>query len=603
MAGLTKFLIILIISVLFAAESPAQEGFSVKAIKFTGNKNISGDILAGQMNTIAAKFPGKLIFWKKSAEFSSFIFEDDLIRLTKYYQRNGFPNPEITWTTDNENNKNLTLHINIIEGKPVLADSVNFTFEGSKDASRILDSVKQVIPLKAGDRFRDEKIFETENIIRNSYRNRGYPFVKIDRDISFKEEKNLAMVNFNLIPGNKSFLGEIVIEGDSLVSQSYIRKHMEIGEGHIYSPAVLNKTQNDLFRLGLFRFVTVRSLTDSVRNDRIPVVIKIMEMPRWSFKAGAGYGTEDRIRLSLFMTRLNFMGGGRSLLVNAQHSYFTPLAIETKLIQPDLFFKSLDLIINPYYSKEREESYTAQRTGSAFTIQKKLSKSSAYLSYSFGFDKVNLTSETLIDEQLFLNEKNNIKSGFTIGFNRNSTNDLFAPTRGWKVNSTATVTGLGERSPYHYFRLAGDVSWLVPAGKTVMAYKLKGGVIQPFKGTDATPIEDRFLLGGAMSLRGWGRHQVSPVNESGDKTGGNTMLETGVEWRFPVAGIVSAALFSDIGNTWEKPWEFKLNNLLVNAGSGLRISTPVGPVRLDLATPVFEDKFRAQFYITIGNAF
>jgi outer membrane protein insertion porin family len=333
------------------------------------------------------------------------------------------------------------------------------------------------------------------------------------------------------------------------------------------------------------------------------VVIKILEMPRWSFKAGAGYGTEDRIRLSLLITRLNFMGGGRSLLVNAQHSYFTPFAIETKLIQPDLLLKNLDLIINPYYSKEREESYTAQRTGSAFTLQKKLNKSSAYFSYNFGFDRVTLASESLIEEQHSLNKKNNIKSGFTIGFNRNSTNDLFSPTRGWKVNSTATITGLGERSPYHYYRLAGDVSWLVPVGKTVMAYKLKGGVLQPFKGIDTTPVEDRFLLGGAMSLRGWGRHQISPVNESGDKTGGNSMLEAGVEWRFPVAGIFSAALFSDIGNAWADPWEFRLNNLLVSAGSGLRISTPAGPVRLDLATPVFEEKLRAQFFVTIGHAF
>jgi outer membrane protein insertion porin family len=425
----------------------------------------------------------------------------------------------------------------------------------------------------------------------------------VNREIDFKEKENLATVNFNITPGNRSFLGKIMIEGDSLISEKYIRNHIEISEGDIYSPAALNKTQNDLFRLGLFRFVTVRALTDSVKNDHIPIVIKILELPRWSFKAGAGYGTEDRIRLSLLITRLNFMGGGRSLIMNAHHSYFTPFAIETKLIQPDLFFKTTDLIINPYYSKEREESYTAERTGSAVTVQKNFNKSRAYISYSYGKDKVELASETLIDEELSSDKKCNTKSGFTLGFNRNSTNDMFYPTKGWKLNSTATITGLGERSLYHYFRLAGDVSWLIPVGKTVLAYKLKGGVIQPFKGKESTPIEDRFLLGGAMSLRGWGRHQISPVNESGDKTGGNSMLEAGAEWRFPIVGIFSAAVFSDIGNAWEKPWNFNLDNLLFNAGTGLRISTPVGPVRLDLATPIFENKFKAQFFITIGHAF
>jgi outer membrane protein insertion porin family len=604
MVRLIKLLLLLILPALIASGLSAQEGYKVKAIKFTGNDNIPGGVLAGQMNTSAVKFFEKLTFWKTKSKFSSFTFEGDMIRLHKYYQRNGFPDPEITYLFETDNNKKkLTITVNIDEGSAVLTDSVNFSFSGSNDPSYILDSLKQSLPLQSGRRFRDEHVFETENIIRNSYHSGGYPFIILERDIIYKEEENLATVNFNLIPGNKSYLGKIIIEGDTLVSRKYINNHIEINEGLQYSPAVLNKTRNDLFRLGLFRFVTVRALTDSVRDNHIPVLIKVMELPRWSFKAGAGYGTEDRIRLSLLMTRLNFMGGGRSLIVNAQHSYFTPFAIETKLIQPDLFFKNMDLIINPYYSKEREDSYTAERTGSAFTLQKTFSKNSAYITYNYGIDEVKLTSESLIDEEVSINEKNNIKSGFTLGFNRNSTNDLFSPVKGWKINSTATVTGPGKRSLYHYFRVTGDVAWLVPVGKSVLAYKLKGGVIQPLRKKESTPIEDRFLLGGAMSLRGWGRHQVSPVNEAGAKTGGNSMLEAGFEWRFPITGIFSAAVFSDIGNAWEKPWEFDLNNLLVNAGTGLRISTPVGPVRLDLATPVFENNFRPQFFITIGHAF
>jgi outer membrane protein insertion porin family len=604
MGRLIKFLLIMILSAFFANWVPAQEGFAVKAIEFKGNDNLSGELLSEQMNTRAATLLEKLTFWKKNTQFSSFTFEGDLLRLHKFYQRNGFPDPLITYDFNTDTNKKkLKIIIDVEEGQPVMVDSVNFSYSGSSEASKILDSIKQVLPLQAGKRFRDENVFETEDYIRNSYYNSGYPFIKLDRNIIYKEEKDLATINFNLLPGNKSYLGKISIEGDSLVSEKYINNHIDITEGRVYSPAALNRTQNDLFRLGLFRFVTVRAVPDSVKNGHIPVLIKVMELPRWSFKAGAGYGTEDRIRLSLLMTRLNFLGGGRSLLVNVRHSYFTPFAVETKLIQPDLLFKNTDLIINPYYSKEREESYIVERTGSAFTLQKKFKKNSAYISYNYGIDKVKLINESLIDEDALHRKNNNFKSGFTLGFNRNSTNDLFSPTRGWKINSTATVTGLGEKSLYHYYRLAGDISWLLPLGKTVMAYKFKGGVIQPLKESESTPVEDRFLLGGAMSLRGWGRHQISPVNEAGDKTGGNTMLEAGVEWRFPLAGIFSGAVFSDIGNTWEKPWDFNLNNLLFNAGTGLRISTPVGPVRLDLATPVFEDKFRAQFFITIGHAF
>ena len=144
MVRLTK-LLLLIISALFTTALPAQDGFSVITIKFNGNKNISAETLAKQMNTTPAKFPEKLIFWKKSAKFSSYTFEEDLIRLNKFYQRNGFPDPEITWKAETENNKEkLIITINITEGEPVMIHSVNFAFAESSHASDILDSVKKI---------------------------------------------------------------------------------------------------------------------------------------------------------------------------------------------------------------------------------------------------------------------------------------------------------------------------------------------------------------------------------------------------------------------------------------------------------------------------
>lgn len=589
----------------FATGLYAQEGFTVRDIKFAGNDSIPDEFLLSQMNTKPGTLKEKLIFWKRNNSFASFTFESDLIRLHKFYQRNGFPDSEITseYILDNKRKK-LDITINIMEGLPVIVDSVIYDYYGSSDASGILDTLKKELPLQSGIRFRDEKIFLTEESIRNNYFNRGYPYIELDKEIIYNGQNPKAKVNFRINPGKKSYLGEIIVEGDSLVTKKYISNHIEINRDRTFSPVTLNKIQNDLFRLGLFRFVTVRALTDSVRKDSIPVLIKVMELPRWSFKMGAGYGTEDRIRLSLLMTRLNFLGGGRSLIVKVQHSYFTPFAAEGKLIQPDLIMKNLDFIVNPYFSKEREESYTVQRRGSAFTFQKKIKHSSAYISYSYGKDIVNLSDSYQPDmDQENPDEKDNFKSGITLGFNRNSTNDLFSPTRGWKINSTATVMGLGNRSLHHYYRITGDISWLMPLGKSVIAYKIKGGVIQPVKGADSTPIEDRFLLGGAMSLRGWGRHQISPVNINGDKIGGNSMTEAGIEWRFPIVGIFSGAVFSDFGNTWENPWEVKFNDLLFNAGSGIRVNTPVGPVRLDLATPLFAGKLKTQFFITIGHAF
>ena len=40
--------------------------------------------------------------------------------------------------------------------------------------------------------------------------------------------------------------------------------------------------------------------------------------------------------------------------------------------------------------------------------------------------------------------------------------------------------------------------------------------------------------------------------------------------------------FLDLGNVWPDPWRLHLNDLRYDVGPGLRYSTPVGPLRIDL---------------------
>ena len=90
---------------------------------------------------------------------------------------------------------------------------------------------------------------------------------------------------------------------------------------------------------------------------------------------------------------------------------------------------------------------------------------------------------------------------------------------------------------------------------------------------------------------------------AGDKLGGNSMLEGSAELRFPLYRILSGVLFTDFGNIWLDSWDFKNRKLKYDLGLGLRVKTPVGPIRFDVATPIFDGKFNAQFFVTIGHAF
>ena len=590
----------------FILNASAQDNAIVNKIRFTGIDTLQKEILLTQMNTKARPFTGKLTFWKKTTRFSSFTFDEDLLQLKKYYQKNGFLDVSITSDLlPDKRNKKLDILIHIRKGTPISIGEINYSLTGTEANMQILESVKMILPLKTGNLFQDEKIITSENLIREKFNHEGFPFVKVKKSIHLNEKLHAANINFSVNPGNKSYFGEINLEGNSVINKAYILKHVELSKGEVFSQVKIEKTQEELFNMNLFRYVTIRAMLDSVNHDSVPISIHIKELPRWSVKIGVGYGTEDKIRTSILFKRLNFLGGGRTLSIKGQHSYFTPLSIESKFIQPDVWSKNLDFILNPFFSREREDSYEVDRLGTSVTFQKELTKkSAAYISYTFGKDKVDISKS---NDSLSIEDAgklNHNKSGVTLGYNLNTTNDIFSPEKGWKYEGTATYMGIGFNSQFHYYKIMTEIDYFHSLWKNVVfAGKIKTGIIEPTQGDSQSPIEDRFLMGGALSLRGWGRNQISPKNEAGSKLGGNSMMETSAEIRFPLYGIFSGTAFTDFGNSWLNSWEFKLNQLNYDAGLGLRVKTPVGPIRLDVASPLFEGKFRTQFFITIGHAF
>jgi len=126
------------------------------------------------------------------------------------------------------------------------------------------------------------------------------------------------------------------------------------------------------------------------------------------------------------------------------------------------------------------------------------------------------------------------------------------------------------------------------------------------------PASERFFAGGGTTVRGYAADTVGvpeTITSTGFPIGGDATVILNAELRFPVAGPIGAVLFTDGGNVFLRANDLDLTNLLGSAGTGIRVKTPVGSLRLDVAFP-FERRFVGNtrergfsFHFSIGQAF
>ena len=105
------------------------------------------------------------------------------------------------------------------------------------------------------------------------------------------------------------------------------------------------------------------------------------------------------------------------------------------------------------------------------------------------------------------------------------------------------------------------------------------------------PIYERFFAGGTYTIRGYKERDVGPKDQSGDQIGGGTLAIANAELTVPIIENLKGALFIDAGNVWAVPDSKPRDGIApggirVGVGVGVRIKTPIGPVKLDYGFPV-----------------
>ena len=223
-----------------------------------------------------------------------------------------------------------------------------------------------------------------------------------------------------------------------------------------------------------------------------------------------------------------------------------------------------------------------------------------------------------------------------LSFFADRANDPMAPTMGYRARLDLEHASKYTASDYRYNRVSGSASYYYPldvARQRVLAGHIRAGWVRPSAqtrraiglGDDAveSPLHPRkrFYAGGSRSLRGYGENQFGPKiltispdllmegDEEGEERcsaaeiqdascdpavapmddflprplGARAVIEASVEYRRPLFGSFVGAVFVDAGTISEDPARlFGSGTIAVTPGFGVRFTSPVGPIRLDL---------------------
>lgn len=123
------------------------------------------------------------------------------------------------------------------------------------------------------------------------------------------------------------------------------------------------------------------------------------------------------------------------------------------------------------------------------------------------------------------------------------------------------------------------------------------------------PIYERFFAGGANTIRGYKERRIGPRDPgSGQPIGGDSIAVANAEATFPVyEKIIKGAVFCDMGNVWAKSSDFLVGGgYKYGIGVGIRVKTPIGPVKLDYGFPLvsnYDDEKNGEFYFSMSRGF
>jgi outer membrane protein insertion porin family len=616
----------------------------------------------------AAKVTARRVFpMPIDARYIPEFYDEALNQITAAYRNKGYLQVRVGPVELAENAGVASINIPVEEGPQTFIQSIALRENQAISAEELMHYLEQQPDAPTlGKPYSANGIEDARIALLKIYRERGYAYARIFTEMSVADSedptKHFADVQFHVEDGPQVHIRNILIRGNHYTRDKIIRIQIAMKPGDLYRYDQAVDAQRAIAGLGVFSNVRVKLIDEEHPDEYKDIVADVSERPRQPIDFGVGISTSEGPRARISYSHINVAGTAStftsSLKVNRQiffdlygayadtmkeryHHYNSTDQISRALereLRVGIYSPTLKMILGdprlrldlvnartntiPYsldtiaaifgvdFIPQRRLKFSIEPQLSISNLEcdstaspncRNQTTSSGPLSIDVGMRRMFKLSPTLT-----LDKRDNpfnpsrgffiqLKGAYALGESRSDPAEKF---------SDIFVSSLPD--PFSFARVEANVTTYLPLGPLVLAVSLRAGTIFDLQHRCA-PVDERFLLGGRATLRGFVERAMLPQDvRFGDSSqaatcleatrtldvssglapitkGGNHYFLAKTELRIPIIGEFTLVAFADTGNLWVVlPKNIEDITLRLGTGAGIRYNTPVGALELDL---------------------
>jgi outer membrane protein insertion porin family len=412
-----------------------------------------------------------------------------------------------------------------------------------------------------------------------------------------------------------------------------VTREIQLDSGDIFKRDVAQRDLQRVFGLGIFEDVRL-SFSPGQDPSKVIVNVDVVESSTGSVAAGAGFSSSSGLFGTVSYQQQNLGGNNQTLATELQlgeRELLFDVSFTDPWIAGDPYRtsytvnafrrRSISLVFDgddeDIETAEGEDSPRVVRTGGGINFSRPIpanpfERGEWVLSTGFQYQRVSIKNddgdvspisreEDGGENLAFSDSGNDDLFIFRFGATQDKRNSPLQPTSGSLLRLGIDQTAPIGSGSIFLSRLRGSYSYYVPLniirfseGPQALAFNVQAGTVLG----DLPPYE-AFVVGGSNSVRGF------PEGEVGN---GRSYFQATAEYRFPIFRIIGGALFFDygtvLGTDGDVPGEPSVRRGLPGSGYGyglgIRVQSPLGPIRVDYA---INDDGDNRIHFGIGERF